>query len=149
MIIGDFNLHYPVQGGDDIVEDTKVEDILILIDIANLELQTELDILIRINAVSQTTIDLVLASRKLYKRLIAYEVSEDIYTDLDHLLISTQINLGTQNVEEARRRYQKIIDIEKFLKFVLINLLGNRGLLDSNIGLKQIDKAIKHLLNVI
>ena len=136
IIVGDFNLYHPVQGGDDIVKDAKVEDVLILMDIANLGLQTELGMLIRINAVSQTTIDLVLVSRKLYERLIVYKVSEDIYTDLDYLLISTQVNLGTQSVEETRRRYQKIMDIDKFLEFVLANLLGNRGLLDSNIRLR-------------
>ena len=38
MIVGDFNLHHPVWGGDDVVEDAKVEDVLILMDIANLGL---------------------------------------------------------------------------------------------------------------
>ncbi|KAJ5642579.1 hypothetical protein N7490_006579 [Penicillium lividum] len=149
LIVGDFNLHHPVWGGDDAEEDAKAEEVLELMDTANLELWTEPGIPTRMNTVSQTTIDLVLASQKLRERLIACAVSEDTHADSDHLPIATSIDLETQYVEEARRRCWKAMDTEKFLEFVSANLLGKRGIREGATIPRQIDEATESLLSVI
>ena len=147
LIVGDFNLHHPVWGGNSTVEDTKAEEVLELMDTANLELWTEPGVPTRLNIVSQTTIDLVLASQKLYERLIAYKVSEDTHTDSDHLPISTSVDLETQSVEETRRRCWKTIDTGKFLEFISTNLLDKRGI--EGESPKDINRAAEYLLSVI
>ncbi|KAJ5902900.1 hypothetical protein N7495_003428, partial [Penicillium taxi] len=120
---------YTTRYGEGInaVEDAKAEELLELTDTVNLELWTEPGVPTGMNAVSQTTIDLVLASHKLQARLIACAVSEDTHADSDHMPIVTQIDLSTQCVEEARRRCWKVMDTKKFLEFVSANLLGKRG----------------------
>jgi hypothetical protein len=103
LIVSDFNLHRPVWGGDSAVEDAKAEEVLTLMDTADLELWTEPGVPTRMNAVRQTTIDLVLAIQKIREHLIACEVSEDTHADSDHLPIVTSVDLRTQSVEEAHR----------------------------------------------
>jgi len=149
LLVGDFNLHHPVWGGDDAVEDAEAEELLLLMDSASLDCWLEPGTVTRMDARSSTTIDLVLASRRLTERMISCEVSET-HADSDHLPICTIMDVETQEVEEERRRCWKSIDVEKFTVFVSANLLGKRWmeLLELSTP-QQIDSVVEHLVDVI
>ncbi|KAJ5667634.1 hypothetical protein N7507_003498 [Penicillium longicatenatum] len=150
LILGDFNLHHPVWGGDDAVEDVEAEELLLLMDSAGLECWLEPGTITRADARSNTTIDLVLASRKLTERMISCEVSMETHADSDHLPICTIVDVEMQEVEEVRRRSWKSMNVEKFTDFVSANLLGKRWMELPDLALPhQIDHAVEHLVDVI
>ena len=150
LIVGDFNLHHPVWGGDDSEEDAEAEELLMLMDSAGLDCWLEPGTITRMDARSRTTIDLVLASRRLTKRIISCEVSEETHADSDHLPIRTVLDIETQEVEETRRRSWKNMDVEKFTGFVSANLLGKRRMnLPEEPPPEMIDSVVEHLLEIV
>ncbi|KAJ5953702.1 hypothetical protein N7454_000598 [Penicillium verhagenii] len=153
LLMGDFNLHHPVWGGDDAEEDAEAEELLTLMDSAELDCWLEPGTVTRMDARSQTTIDLVLASRRLKERMVSCEVSADTHADSDHLPICTVVDLGTEEVEEpVRRRSWKSMDEKKFTEFVSANLLGKSWMHlpgEGDVLTQQIDNIVEHLVEVV
>lgn len=89
LILGDFNLHHPVWGGDNAVQDGKAEDLLELMDAADLDFWLPPGTITREDAKSRTSIDLVMGSHALADRMVACEVNEKVHADSDHLPIYT------------------------------------------------------------
>ncbi|KAJ6032769.1 hypothetical protein N7540_003501 [Penicillium herquei] len=124
LVVGDFNLHHPAWGGDTACEDPRADDIIELMDLADLDLWLEPGTKTRMGSGDQssTSIDLVLASRALEGRLISCDISLDNHADSDHLPIKTVLDVETDVVEDVRRRCWRSMDTEKFLNFVSANL---------------------------
>ncbi|KAJ5901433.1 hypothetical protein N7504_007427 [Penicillium tannophilum] len=129
LMLGDFNLHHPLAW----------------------DCWLEPGTVTRMDARSSTTIDLVLASRRLTERMISCEVSMETHADSDHLPIRTVLGMETQEVEEPeRRRSWKSMDVEKFTDFVSANLLGKRWMELPELSTPQrIDNVVEHLVDVV
>ncbi|KAJ5740912.1 hypothetical protein N7493_000784 [Penicillium malachiteum] len=150
LVVGDFNLHHPAWGGDMACEDPRVDDVIELMDSADLDLWLEPGTKTRMGYNSNTSIDLVLALRVLEERLISCDISLENHTDSDHLPIKTIIDVETEVVEEVRRRLWKKMDTEKFLKFVSANLPDVANLLlDPTPTPTLIDQKVNFLLETV
>ena len=154
LILGDFNLHHPVWGGDKVTVDKEAEDVLELMDMANLDLWLEPGTITWPGERNQagTTIDLVLASSSLRGRMINCSVDEEVHADSDHLPVRTELDLKTSEVEVIKRRCWKKMDEKKFLEFVSANLLSKRGTWNLDIDTvtpADIDTATEYLVEVV
>lgn len=132
------------------MEDVEAEELLMLMDSAGLDSWLEPGVKTRMNVRSSTTMDLVLAPRKLTERMISCEVIMETHVDSDHLPIRTVINVETQEVEETtRRRCWKSMDVKKFTDFLLANQLGKRWMgLPELCTPQQIDSVVEHLVDI-
>ncbi|KAJ5667630.1 hypothetical protein N7507_003494 [Penicillium longicatenatum] len=157
LILGDFNLHHPIWGGDNAAEEPEAEELLILMDSTGLDSWLEPGVATRIDCRSSTTIDLTLASRSLQERMISCEVSMETHADSDHLPIRTELDVETQEMEETRRRNWKAMEVEKFTDFMSANLLGKRWMHlpgkgaggEEDVQPRQIDDVVEHLVDNI
>lgn len=124
LILGDFNLHHPVWGGDDARTDKEAETVLELMDSVNLEPWLEPGTKTRVGRQSQddTSIDLVLASRALSSRLVSCFVDEPVHADSDHLPICTVLDMVTDVVTVPLRRCWKQLNEKQLVDFVTANI---------------------------
>lgn len=83
LVLGNFNLHHPVWGGDDAPRDAKAEGLLDLKEVVGLDNWLIPGTVTRNQAGSQSTIDLVLASYSLREQMIACEVDNSVHADSD------------------------------------------------------------------
>ncbi|OOQ82702.1 putative reverse transcriptase [Penicillium brasilianum] len=147
LVLGDFNLHHPVWGGDDALRDAKAEDLLDLMEMAGLDSWLAPGTVTRDQAGSQSTIDLVLASYALREQILVCEVDRDVHADSDHLPILTLLEINVpEAADPVKRRNWKAMDVEKFMAFVSVNLQDWMRQVTSP---HDIDRAIDHLLDTI
>ncbi|OOQ86154.1 putative reverse transcriptase [Penicillium brasilianum] len=146
LVLGDFNLHHPVWGGDAAPRDARAEDLLDLMESVGLDSWLAPGTITRDQAGSRSTIDLVLASYSLREQMLACEVDQSVHADSDHLPVLTLLEI---NVPEAadpiKRRNWKAMDVEKFRTFVSANLQDWMRQVTSP---QDIDRAINHLINI-
>lgn len=148
LILGDFNLHHPVWGGDDAPRDARAEDLLDLMEITGLDNWLTPGTVTRDQAGSQSTIDLVLASYSLREQMVVCEVNHNVHADSDHLPLLTLLD---NNVPEAadpvKRRNWKAMDVEKFVAFASANLSTMQLLKEPTP--REIDYAADHLIDIV
>lgn len=75
LVLGNFNLHHPVWGGDDAPRDVRAEDLLDMMELSVLDNRVRPVTVTRDQTGSRSTIDLVLASYSLREQSIECEES--------------------------------------------------------------------------
>lgn len=147
LVVGDFNLHHPAWGGEDAIRDEEAEELLDMMEAAGLDNWVPQGEATRELNGSRTTIDLVLASRSLYGRMVTCGTNPKVHADSDHLPIQTILDIDTPIAPKpAPRRKWKRIDERKLAEFVNTNLRDWTPCLDSR---GHIDAATEHLLEVV
>ncbi|KAG6979043.1 RNA-directed DNA polymerase from mobile element jockey [Fusarium oxysporum f. sp. conglutinans] len=117
IIVGDFNLHHELWGGDrvqradpDAAElTTIVEDYCLTSNLAPGTITYE-------ERGGRTTIDLCLTTAGLMDRLIQCEIETDMDHDSDHLPITTSLDLNTIKMIAKPRRNWKALDEKTFTR---------------------------------
>jgi endonuclease/exonuclease/phosphatase family metal-dependent hydrolase len=104
LVLGDFNLHHPVWGGDAAPRDARAEDLLDLMETAGLDSWLAPGTVTRDQAGSQSTIDLVLASYSLREQMLACKVDRDVHADSDHLPIQTLLEIDVPEASDPIKR---------------------------------------------
>jgi Ribonuclease HI len=152
LVVGDFNLHHPYWGGEGVEQEEAADEWLDAAETRALDLWLKPGSITRMQAGSQSTLDLVFASASLDGRMIDCRVAEDVHADSDHLPVRTIIDFETEEPAEApKRRNWKEMDEGKFLTFVNTNLQGKPWLhlRGQPIRPRQIDDAVDHLMEVV
>lgn len=151
LVLGDFNLHHPVWGGDNAPRDARAADLLDLMESVGLDNWIRPGTVTRDQAGSQSTIDLVLASYSLREQMIACEVDLSVHADSDHLPIRTALEINVPEASDpVKRRNWRAMDVDKFLRFVSANLKDKhwmRLLGEPSPG--DIDNAVNHLFDIV
>ncbi|KAI8395899.1 hypothetical protein FOFC_21429 [Fusarium oxysporum] len=117
IIVGDFNLHHELWGGDrvqradpDAAELTTImEDYCLTSNLAPGTITYE-------ERDGRTTIDLCLTTAGLVDRLIQCEIETDMDHDSDHLPITTSLDLNTVKMIAKPRRNWKALDEKTFTR---------------------------------
>jgi hypothetical protein len=153
LVMGDFNLHHPVWGGDDAPRDARAEDLLDLMETAGLDNWLVPGTITRDQAGHRSTIDLTLASYSLREQMVVCEVDHRAHADSDHLPIRTLLEINLPELPDpVKRRNWKAMDVEKFLTFVSSNLTGRHWIRLQGEGEPspcEIDYAVSHLIDII
>jgi endonuclease/exonuclease/phosphatase family metal-dependent hydrolase len=153
LVMGDFNLHHPVWGGDDAPRDARAEDLLDLMETAGLDNWLAPGTITRDQAGHRSTIDLTLASYSLREQIVVCEVDHRAHADSDHLPIRTLLEINLPELSDpVKRRNWKAMDVEKFLTFVSSNLTGRYWMCLQGEGSPspcEIDYAVSHLIDII
>lgn len=105
MLLGDFNLHHPLWGGlNREVTDLESEDLIAIIGDFALHNTLPPGTVTYEEGRAQTTIDLCLVTTGLIDRVTKSEVDRNLDHDLDHLPISTALDLAVQRLEKKPRK---------------------------------------------
>ncbi|KAJ5100003.1 hypothetical protein N7532_007004, partial [Penicillium argentinense] len=100
LVIGDFNLHHSVGGGEGAEKDAEADELLDVLEVAGLDNRLPQGAVTRERGGNKTTIDLVLASRNLRERIINCGTDVKVHADSDHLPIHTLLDIHTSLEEE-------------------------------------------------
>jgi hypothetical protein len=150
MLMGDFNLHHPAWGMINSTQDHGSDRLIELCDAVDLDLWLEPRTITRDQNSEQTTIDLSFGSPSLTNRLVACEIAMDCHADSDHLPIWVLVDIETPTLpKDTKRRLWKVMDTEKFDKFVSANLAMLQSRVHSLDTPRQIDDVVNHLINDI
>jgi exonuclease III len=150
ILMGDFNLHHPAWGGINSTQDHNSDRLIDLCDAADLDLWLEPGTITRDQNNEQTTIDLTFGSPSLTNRLVACEIATECHADSDHLPIRVLIDTETQtSPNKTGRRLWKVMDTEKFDKFVSANLPMLQSRIHSLDTPRQIDDAVDYLIDIV
>ena len=127
MVLGDFNLHHSMWGGDGVIQaDPESEELI--------DTMTSFDLTSTISpgtvtyeeGDARTTIDLCWLSVGLLDRLIASQVDTDLDHDSDHLPIKTILDLRIKHQSAKPARPWKRLNTENFRKALKAKLLSQR-----------------------
>jgi hypothetical protein len=113
--LGDFNLHYPLWGGPAVRRIyAESEELVAIIEDFDLNNILPVSTVTFEEANWRSTINLCLVTIGLVDRVISSEITQDLNYDSDHLLISTTLDITTQQLEKASRRNYKRLDVKKY-----------------------------------
>ncbi|KAL6152343.1 hypothetical protein ACJQWK_05935 [Exserohilum turcicum] len=117
ILLGDFNLHHPLWGGQNVRHiDPQAEDLIAIIEDFDLSNTLAAGTITYEEAARQTTIDLCLVTVGLVDRMIRSEVDRDLDHDSDHLPISTVLNMTVQSMQETTKRNWKRMNEKTYLE---------------------------------
>ncbi|THC87470.1 hypothetical protein EYZ11_013084 [Aspergillus tanneri] len=146
LLLGDFNLHHPVWGGEGAERDQEGDQLLELMDKKHLDLWLEPGVTTWESRGSRSTIDLVIGSQDLTPRLVSCTVDIDIHADSDHLPIHTLLDIHTATPEAQRRRNWKACNVKDLQAFVDLNLNNKAFVLETK---QQIELGMDYLTETV
>lgn len=117
IVLGDFNLHHTVWGGEG-VRDVKqeAEDLVDIMSASNMACTLPVGATTYEEGNARTTIDLCWMTNGLLDRLVATQVDRSLDHDSDHLPISTILDLRVIQHEQKPLKPWRVLDCEKFCK---------------------------------
>ena len=117
ILLGDFNLHHPLWGGQNVRHiNPQAEDLIAIIEDFDLSNTLAAGTITYEEATRQTTIDLCLVTVGLVDRIVRSEVDRDLDHDSDHLPISTVLNMAVQCMQETTKRNWKRMNEKTYLE---------------------------------
>jgi hypothetical protein len=117
ILLGDFNLHHPLWGGQNVKHiDPQAEDLIAIIEDFDLSNTLAAGTITYEEAARQTTIDLCLVTVGLVDRVIRSQVDRDLDHDSDHLPISTVLDMTVQHLRETTKRNWKRMNEKTYLE---------------------------------
>jgi exonuclease III len=114
IIIGDFNLHHRMWGGDQAKEDKESDELIWIMELHNMELVLPQGTPTYTENCS-TTIDLVFTSASLKDRVLQCGIDETVSVFSDHEPIATELYLEIPQAAPDRRRNWKTMDEERLI----------------------------------
>ncbi|PPJ61057.1 hypothetical protein CBER1_07390 [Cercospora berteroae] len=115
MVIGDFNLHHSLWGGEHIVRpDAEAIELIEIMEQNALQSTFPSGTITYEEGSSRTTIDLCLATIGLMDRVVRSQVDHELDHDSDHLPIATTIDLQLPRRTETARRNWKRLDEKQY-----------------------------------
>lgn len=156
ILLGDFNLHHPLWGGQDVmVTDPEPEDLIDIMEEFALHSTLLPGTVAYEEGRSQSTSDLCLMTIDLVDNVVRSEVNRDLDHDSDHLPISIELDLTVKRLESRPRKNWKRLD-QKTYENALKNALpplrkpSTKAALDTYVEevttaiQSAIDKALPH-----
>lgn len=109
IVLGDFNLHYPLWSTHDAIEqDSEAEELFQLLDEHRLTLLPPQGTITHDSGRTRTTIDLVFTTADVVESRIYCGTKEEIHHDSDHLPVVTAIEAELHSPPaRERRQWQK------------------------------------------
>ena len=115
VIVGDFNLHHPLWGGDSVIRiEREARDLANIIEEYALTLTVPRGTITFTEKNAKTAIDLCMVTTGLEDRIVSSGIETNLDHDSDHLPITTILNLVTSQTEKKRTRRWKTTEAEKF-----------------------------------
>jgi exonuclease III len=119
ILLGDFNLHHPLWGGQAVrYADPQAEDLIAIIEDFDLSSTLAPGTITYEEAARQTTIDLCLVTVGLVDRVIRSQVDRELDHDSDHLPISTVLDMTVQHLQNTAKRNWKRMNEATYLKIL-------------------------------
>ncbi|KAF2802659.1 DNase I-like protein, partial [Mytilinidion resinicola] len=105
MLVGDFNLHHPLWGGERVVAvEDEAAELVRVTRAAGLQLTTERGIETWRRNHQRTTIDLAFTSRWLTERVLQCQIKDSWHTDSDHWPVLTEFDIQPPEAMEPPGR---------------------------------------------
>lgn len=117
MLLGDFNLHYPLWGGPDVqIIEPEAEQLIAIMEEFTLYATLAPGTITYRERQAQSSIDICFVTAGLVDRVIKSEINKELDHDSDHLPISTTLDMSVPNADKAPRKNWKRLDGETYAK---------------------------------